>query len=358
MHITLVTALAPFDETGGSERTIAQWLSYLADLGHQIEVIAYGDSEESEGGPARHNLTYLDDKAPVGTVDSYMETTAPDVVLTVGGWSDIALWAADKHGIPCVLFVMSNFELQIQSGLASDSSPDHVIAVSDEFRARAKGVYRKTPVTTIYQPIDFDFYTLEEHTPERVTIINPVDVKGGFLFREIAEKSPDENFLAKMGWSQTRDADNSFKTNPYDIYSRTLGERIRPPLEPDFSANENIEFIRDGDIRDIYRRTKILLVPSQWQESFGRVVIEAMHNGIPVIASDIGGLPEACGGAGLLIDDYDQAEAWVQSLEKLHDPETYHELATQGEERAARYQSRANEDIERLGEVVRSVTQS
>ena len=47
------------------------------------------------------------------------------------------------------------------------------------------------------------------------------------------------------------------------------------------------------NIDDIFARTKVLLVPSLWGEAFGQIVVEAMLRGIPVLASNAGGLPEA-----------------------------------------------------------------
>jgi glycosyltransferase involved in cell wall biosynthesis len=40
--------------------------------------------------------------------------------------------------------------------------------------------------------------------------------------------------------------------------------------------------------------------PSLWRESLGRVPIEAMANGIPVLASDRGALPETLRDAGFV----------------------------------------------------------
>jgi glycosyltransferase involved in cell wall biosynthesis len=42
--------------------------------------------------------------------------------------------------------------------------------------------------------------------------------------------------------------------------------------------------------------TRALIVPSVWEEPFGRVAAEAMINGIPALVSDRGALPEAVGG--------------------------------------------------------------
>ena len=44
----------------------------------------------------------------------------------------------------------------------------------------------------------------------------------------------------------------------------------------------------------------VLVVPSRY-EALGLVAVEAMYAGVPVIASDVGGLPEAIGDAGVLV---------------------------------------------------------
>ena len=49
------------------------------------------------------------------------------------------------------------------------------------------------------------------------------------------------------------------------------------------------------DPRKFYRVTKAIVMPSLWNESFGLVAAEAMANGIPVLASNRGALPETVG---------------------------------------------------------------
>src|SRR6185436_2280622 len=47
---------------------------------------------------------------------------------------------------------------------------------------------------------------------------------------------------------------------------------------------------------DYFALTKILLVPSVWDEPFGRVAAEAMINSVPALVSERGALPHVVGG--------------------------------------------------------------
>jgi len=65
----------------------------------------------------------------------------------------------------------------------------------------------------------------------------------------------------------------------------------------------NVTFL--GPIIDLnlfYGEISLLLVPSIVEEGYPRVILEAAFNGIPAIANRIGGIPEAIGSSGILID--------------------------------------------------------
>jgi glycosyltransferase involved in cell wall biosynthesis len=99
----------------------------------------------------------------------------------------------------------------------------------------------------------------------------------------------------------------------------------------------NVRFERRvSDMRAIYRQTRLLLVPSRWEEGFGMVAIEAQSCGIPVIASARGGLPESVGDGGLLIQDYLNVDAWVAAVSRvLCDAAVYDDLAQRARRHAA-----------------------
>ncbi len=97
------------------------------------------------------------------------------------------------------------------------------------------------------------------------------------------------------------------------------------PLENDVQqlARENglgerIEFLgaRD-DVAEILARSDIFVLPSNW-EGFPLTILEAMRAGLPVIASDVGGVREAVadGDTGYLIPRGD-ARAWSERLSSV-----------------------------------------
>jgi glycosyltransferase involved in cell wall biosynthesis len=103
-----------------------------------------------------------------------------------------------------------------------------------------------------------------------VAIINPSAFKGIAIFAGLARAFPEVAFGAVPTWA-TSAAD-------------------RATLE----ALPNVELIAaNEDVDEVYRQIRVLLVPSLWSEVFGQVITEALERGIPVLASDSGGIPEA-----------------------------------------------------------------
>jgi glycosyltransferase involved in cell wall biosynthesis len=71
-----------------------------------------------------------------------------------------------------------------------------------------------------------------------------------------------------------------------------------------------------------YRELSVLVLPSEtraaWKEQFGRVLIEAMACGVPVVGSNSGEIPYVIGDAGLIFPEGDAA-ALAAHLTKLHE---------------------------------------
>lgn len=50
------------------------------------------------------------------------------------------------------------------------------------------------------------------------------------------------------------------------------------------------------NVNEVLHAADIVVVPSMWEDPFPRVVLEAMATGLPVVASRVGGIPEALNG--------------------------------------------------------------
>ncbi len=92
-----------------------------------------------------------------------------------------------------------------------------------------------------------------------------------------------------------------------------------------------------ADLPAEYHKIDTLVLPSltrpNWKEQFGRVLVEAMASGVPVIGSDSGAIPGVIGAAGRIVPEGD-VQALARALGELHDqPGLRRELSEQGRAR-------------------------
>ena len=89
-------------------------------------------------------------------------------------------------------------------------------------------------------------------------------------------------------------------------------------------------------LRNYYDSARVVAVPSRWPEPFGLVGLEAMGHGRPVVAFDVGGIPDWLedGVTGLLVAEQDTG-AYARALERvLTDGDLAERLGQRGYERA------------------------
>lgn len=148
---------------------------------------------------------------------------------------------------------------------------DAIVGVS-EYVARYVREYGNYPA--VHVPISLmepgEYNDVGRFDNAWVAFANPCAVKGIDIFLALADAMPDIAFAAIPTWG----------TNTRDMAALRARPNIAvvPPVD---------------DMDDLFRRTRVLLVPSVWAEARSRIVVEAMLRGVPVMASDIGGIPEA-----------------------------------------------------------------
>lgn len=248
------------------------------------------------------------------TLAAEIEGTRPDLV-----WSQLegalpVLQTAHRLGVTGLCYVHdAEFDRMEMRAIAALNC--HLIASSGFL---ADKVYRATGrrAGVIYPPAELYFDT-QGDPGGVVTMVNPHPVKGLDTFLEIARRLPAVGFLLQESWKQDDSAVAA--------------------LEARVAELPNVRFAHQvSDMRNVYRQTRLLIAPSRWEEGFGMVALEAQSCGIPVIASRRGGLPEAVGDGGLLIDDYLNVDAWVCAIETvLNDTARYRAFAERARGHAA-----------------------
>ncbi len=183
--------------------------------------------------------------------------------------------------------------------------------------------------SVIHPLIDADKYRTET-TRENVTFINPHAEKGVDIALEVAANCPEIPFVFVRGWNLDPEDEAALQSSLAGLPNVTL----RP------STN---------DMRSVYGNARILLAPSQWHEAFGRVAAEAQISGIPVVASDIGGLPEAVGPGGMLLAPDAPVADWVRAVKRLwQDDDAYLEASRAALSHAARPEMDPRSQIDSL----------
>lgn len=92
--------------------------------------------------------------------------------------------------------------------------------------------------------------------------------------------------------------------------------------------------LSEDRVPSVLKSFNVLAVPSRttesWVEQFGRVAVEAMAAGVPVVASDSGALPDVVGEGGLLVPEGDPDALGEALLRVGTDPDLARELASRG----------------------------
>lgn len=152
------------------------------------------------------------------------------------------------------------------------------------------------PKMVLNPPVDPREY--ETSRGKCITLVNLWENKGAGIFYDLARRNSELQFLGVRGG---------------------YGEQVIEDL-PNVTIMDHTE-----NMKEVFSKTKVLLMPSKY-ESFGRVGVEAMASGIPVIAEPTPGLQESLGGAGTFAPITD-TDAWDSALRDVLKPAKYGKLS-------------------------------
>lgn len=237
---------------------------------------------ETPAHPPARKLTELQGRIHLTLQQQALAQFQPDIVITYGGQiMATAAMAQARNAGAAVVFWLRNMAYNHRPFFRHADG----ILVPSSFSAQQYQQAIGLACTAISSPLDWRRVDCGQIHRQTLTFINPIPTKGVYLFagiaRELAARRPDIPILVVEG----RGNAGWLAKVGLDI-SQMPSLRIMPNTR---------------DPKQFLGTTKVLLVPSLWAETFGRVAAEAMMNGIPVLGSNRGGLPDVLGRAGFVI---------------------------------------------------------
>ena len=363
MRFLLVNNHCISDRTAGVTQSLRTIMEWLADAGHTCHILTTARFESrvpftieehlreqgvdlstakrsvvhyAVGGVpvtlllTRHNDETRPNRAESkrygGLVESLLNDFAPDQLIACNGHPMIraALASARSRGITTA-FAVRGFGYYDPRFF---DDVNHVFTCSqfltDVYRDKA-GVVS----TPLEPPIDWSTVVAPKDARAFLTFVHPSPHKGLFLFARLADmlgsRRPDIPILVVQS-GHTAGALNAIPGLDFSRYPQIMAA---PPVPAP---------------ADYFALTRILLVPSVWEEPFGRVAAEAMINGVPPIVSKRGSLPhvvggdESTGGAGVVlplpgwmtpdttrVPSADEVQPWFDAVCRLWDDARYYE---------------------------------
>jgi len=314
MRVLLAQNSLYYPAHGGGDKSNRLLMEALADRGHACAAVAripvFGEQEQqsylaelasrgitprsAEGGVVVFEHAGVDVHVAANTglracFSSRVESFRPEVILTsTDDPAQILLEAALRIAGARVVYLA-------RATLAAPFGPDCAFpsqAKTERLRAadRVVGVSeyvadyfrRFAGIPAVHVPISLlepgAWPALGRFENEFVTLVNPCAVKGIAIFLALADAFPETRFAAVPTWGTNRQDRAALRARP--------NVTLLPPVD---------------DIDALLGLTRVLLVPSLWAEARSRMVLEAMLRGVPVMAANVGGIPEAKMGVPYLL---------------------------------------------------------
>lgn len=235
-------------------------------------------------------------------VASVVKDFKPDIAIIQAGEPCLLANEFVQHGVRTVVYIR-DVEFYQHEGQYPSSELVSYIANS-QFTANAFLDEYNLSSTVIPPLVETKNYIVDS-IRKYVVFVCPHPFKGVELAFRLAEENPDIAFMFVESWSVS-DEDKL----AYLARAKAAG---------------NIKWLeKQSNMKNVYSQAKLMLVPSIWNEAWGRVVTESQVNGIPTLASNRGGLPESVGAGGIVLNPDADIELWNDALKRFCKDEVFY----------------------------------
>ncbi len=238
-------------------------------------------------------------------IDKVISEFNPDAIVVQGGdkYYEILNSLCD-YSIPVISYLHTSDSLEMKS---SFNLPDNITYIANSEYTRKN--HKDKTISFIMPPLIISEKYEVKTERKFITLVNPIPHKGLEKVALLAKNNPKLKFLFVL----------AHKSDIVDLnkYLNKVGGINNVTIEGPFK-----------NMKDVYKKTKLILMPSK-QESWGRVATEAHCSGIPVLASDVEGLPESVGKGGINLPIGSDLSVWQDALNYMLTDDVYAEFVKQ-----------------------------
>jgi len=292
---------------GGTERVVSYLTEALVELGHDVTLFASGDSR-SRARIVSVVERHLGLEACCSSAGLAAHTLLMERVADKAEHFDVVHFHTDVVHLPfaqhCAAASLTTLHGRLdypELGPLYRRFDEHaLVAISDSQRAQLP---QANWCATVYHGVPTAIYSFQPDPQAHLL----------FLGRISPEKRLDRaiDIAVRSGTPLVIAA----SVNPADQ------EYFRNSIEPllDHPLIQFIGEVGDDEKNALLGHARALLMPIDWPEPFGLVMIEALACGTPVIAYGHGSVPEIIehGVTGFVVQNQDQAVAAVQEVGRL-----------------------------------------
>ena len=352
----------------GEEHAAEALVSLLQDNGHRVSWYRRGSAELDKifMGSLRAPFLSVYNPVAVRVVRSMIRDQKPDIIQVQNLYpliSQAVLKAIKEEKVPLVMRC-PNYRLFCPTGLFYDSSgnvcekctgPGHELwcirkdcmqnigksagYALRNFVARSTDIFRKYVDVFIVQS-DFQLKKFSEFgiPEEKIAVLPGITPEVNSTF---SERKPGSlvSFIGRVSREKGIDDFLAAAANMPDIRFAVAGNL--PEGQPAIKASPNVEwkgFLSGNELDELYQSSVVIVVPSKCFEGFPNVIVRAMNHSKPVIATNLGGMPEIIehGVNGLLYPpgDIDALVSYIRQI--VSDPEKSTNMGIRGNEKAKR----------------------
>jgi glycosyltransferase involved in cell wall biosynthesis len=309
MHIAQIAPLTeaiPPKLYGGTERVVSWLTEELIALGHEVTLYASGDSVTSaqleavwpralrlDGAVRDPNALHMMMLERV-----YQRAADFDFLHFHLDYYPFSLFS--RQSTPFVTTLHGRLDLPEHQPLFDTFSSVPVVSISD---AQRRPLPQAGWVRTVHHGL-----------PERLLMPKPIKPS---YFAFLGRIAPEKGIDRAISIARHCGVPLKIAAKVDNVDRKYFDEQIQPMIKPG-----NVEYIgeiNDKEKSEFLSGAIVLLVPIDWPEPFGLVMIEAMACGTPVIAFNRGSVPEVIddGLTGFIVEDINGAIGAVDRLGHL-----------------------------------------